>query len=65
MGDESQSVPALEPLTYHRVIVDHLREHEPEIWSWGRSRQTREEQVQEKRSYLLRETYRLDVTAHP
>lgn len=65
MGDESQSAPALEPLTYHRVIVDHLREYEPEIWSWGSSRQTREEQVQEMRSYLLRETYRLDAAAHP
>lgn len=65
MGDESQSAPALEPLAYHRLIVDHLRENEPEIWSWGSSQQTREEQVQEMRSYLLRETYRLDAAAHP
>ena len=64
MGDESQSAPALEPLAYHRLIVDHLRENEPEIWAWGSSRQTREEQVQEMRSYLLRETYRLDAATH-
>ena len=65
MGDESQSAPALEPLSYHRLIVEHLRENEPEIWAWGSSQQTREEQVQEMRSYLLRETYRIDAAAHP
>lgn len=65
MGDESQSAPALEPLAYHRLIVEHLRENEPEIWAWGSSQQTREEQVQEMRSYLLRETYRIEAAAHP
>lgn len=65
MGDESQSAPALEPLAYHRLIVEHLRENEPEIWAWGASLPTREEQVQEMRSYLLRETYRIDSAAHP
>lgn len=65
MGDESQSAPALEPLSYHRLIVEHLRENEPEIWAWGCSQQTRQEQVQEMRSYLLRETYRIDAAAHP
>jgi len=65
MGDESQPSPAPEPLAYHRLIVAHLRENEPEIWAWGSSQQVREEQVQEMRSYLLRETYRLDVEAHP
>ncbi|WP_260596767.1 M48 family metalloprotease [Sphingomonas endolithica] len=65
MGDESQSPPALEPLAYHRLIVEHLRENEPEIWAWGCSHQTRDEQVQEMRSYLLRETYRIDAAAHP
>lgn len=65
MGDESQFAPALEPLTYHRLIVEHLRDNEPEIWAWGGSQQAREEQVQEMRSYLLRETYRIDAAAHP
>lgn len=65
MGDESITVPALEPLGYHRLIVEHLREHEREIWAWGSSQQTREEQVQEMRAYLLRETYRIEAAAHP
>lgn len=64
MGDESRSVPALQPMAYHRLIVGHLRDNEPEIWAWGSSQQTREEQVQEIRSYLLRETYRIDAAAH-
>ena len=65
MGDESPLVPTLEPLGYHRLIVEHLRENEAEIWAWGCSHQTREEQVQDIRSYLLRETYRIDAAAHP
>jgi len=65
MGDESQSAPGLEPLGYHRLIVAHLRENEPEIWAWGSSQATRAEQVQEMRAYLLRETYRIDAVAHP
>ena len=56
---------ALEPLAYHRSVVDHLREEEPKIWAWGCSRQTRNEQVEEMRGLLLRETYRLDATSHP
>lgn len=65
MGDESQPAPVLEPLAYHRLIVEHLRAHEPEILAWGSSQQTRAEQVEEMRSYLLRETYRIDAAAHP
>src|SRR6478752_940652 len=64
-GTPAAAAPALEPLAYHRLIVDHLRANEPEIWAWGSSQRTREEQVQEMRSYLLRETYRLDAAAHP
>jgi hypothetical protein len=65
MGDEPLNTPSLEPLAYHRLIVEHLRENEPEIWTWGSSHRTREEQVQEMRAFLLRETYRLDAAAHP
>ncbi len=65
MGDESPTVINLEPLAYHRLVVDYLREEEPEIWAWGSSQRTRDEQVAEVRTYLLRETYRLDASAHP
>ncbi|WP_410815668.1 M48 family metalloprotease [Paraburkholderia sp.] len=59
------SAPLLEPLAYHRAIVAFLRENEPEIWNWSASQRTHEEHVQETRSQLLRETYRLDAEAHP
>lgn len=65
MGEESAREPALEPLGYHRLIVEHLRDNEPEIWRWGSSQTVRDEQVGEMRAYLLRETYRLDAEAHP
>ena len=35
MGNESQSAPTHEPLAYHRLIVEHLCENEPEIRAWG------------------------------
>lgn len=57
--------PSLEPLAYHRAVVEHLRENEPEIWRWAASQQTREEQAGEMRALLLRQTYRLDAEAHP
>lgn len=65
MADEVQHGRVLEPLAYHRAVVEHLRTAEPEIWAWGCSQRTREEQMVEMRAYLLRETYRLDAAAHP
>ena len=64
MIDESPISQTLEPLGYHDAIVGHLRENEPEIWSWASSQGTRQEQVQDMRAYLLRETYRLDAAGH-
>jgi hypothetical protein len=63
--DDTPGTLALEPLAYHRSVVAQLREHEPEIWQWAASHQTREEHTRETRTLLLRETYRLDPTAHP
>ena len=57
--------PILEPLAYHRAVVDCLRLHEPEIWGWGASRATQDEQGRDMRTLLLRETYRLDPLSHP
>jgi hypothetical protein len=45
MGDESLGANILEPLAYHRLVVDYLRDEEPEIWAWGCSPLTRAEQV--------------------
>lgn len=59
------TAPSLEPLAYHRSVVDHLRSNEPEIWRWAASQETLAEQVGEMRALLLRQTYRLDAEAHP
>lgn len=63
-GDDLTSKPALEPLEYHRAIIQHLREHEPEVWAWTASHTRRDDQARELRAALLRETYRLDAAAH-
>ena len=63
--DDPNAGPTLEPLAYHRAVVAHLQQAEPEIWRWAASQQTRTEQASEMRSLLLRQTYRLDPAAHP
>ncbi len=57
--------PRLEPLAYHRAVVDHLRANEPDVWRWAESGQTQDEHGRETRAVLLRETYRLDPLSHP
>lgn len=59
------ATPQLAPLAYHRTVVEYLTEHEPEIWRWASSQETRGEQVREMQALLLRQTYRLDPEAHP
>ncbi len=59
------AAPQLEPLAYHRAVVSHLTDHEPEIWRWATSQEAQREQAAEMRSLLLRQTYRLDPEAHP
>jgi Zn-dependent protease with chaperone function len=64
---ESQpaSLPALEPLPYHREVVRYLREHEADVWRWARSASAQGEHAESVRAELLKQTYRLDETAHP
>jgi hypothetical protein len=65
MKDDPATYPPLEPLAYHRAIVEYLRKREPEIWNWAASQTTLEEHVRDMRTLLLRETYRLDSASHP
>ena len=59
------SLPPLRPLPYHDEIVALLRREEPEAWQWACSAQARAEQADEVRATLLKNTYRLDASAHP
>lgn len=55
----------LEPLSYHREVVQYLKEHEPELWRWSASKDVLEAQSQQMRTHLLKAGYRLDAEAHP
>jgi Zn-dependent protease with chaperone function len=53
------------PMPYHRAIVSHLRDREPELWNWFASTQKRLEQADAVRLDLLKSTYRLEPQAQP
>jgi predicted SprT family Zn-dependent metalloprotease len=65
VDDTLPGLPRLAPLPYHEAIVKCLQVQEPDIWQWISSAQARSEHAQTVRSELLKETYRLDVEAHP
>lgn len=56
---------ALLPLEYHRNLVDYLRENEPHVWNWAISANFHQQQSDEVREAMLRETYRLEPESHP
>jgi hypothetical protein len=58
-------LPGLRPLPYHDEIVALLRREEPEAWQWACSAQARAEQADEVRASVLKNTYRLEASAHP
>jgi Zn-dependent protease with chaperone function len=57
--------PAPGPMPYHRAIVSHLRDREPELWTWFASTQKRLEEADAVRLDLLKSTYRLEPQAQP
>lgn len=59
------SLPALQPLAYHQEVVRYLREQEPEVWRWACSARAQDEHADAVRAELLKQTYRLDESAHP
>lgn len=60
----SESGRQLEPLEYHRRVVDYLKRLEPEVWAWASSQKSRSEHLEQVRAGLLRDTYRLEANAH-
>lgn len=54
----------LSPLPYHDQVVEYFRQHEPEVWHWANQRTTKQEQLDELRTNLLRNTYRMEPQAH-
>ncbi len=64
MAPNTPDRTTLVPLAYHAAVVDYLRKHEPEVWEWARARTSSAEHLEQLRSALLRDTYRLDSEAH-
>lgn len=56
---------SLQPLPQHRLMVDWLKAHEPEVWRWQAEAERSRQDPQEVRLSLLRDTYRLDAESHP
>lgn len=56
---------ALLPLRYHQDLVKYLRENEPDVWDWAASANFRQQQSDEIREAMLRQTYRLEPESHP
>ena len=54
----------LRPLPYHESVVAYLKNQEPEVWAWASSLSVQEQHVQDVRTQLLRETYRLSRESH-
>jgi Peptidase family M48 len=54
----------LQPMAYHRDLVDFLKGKEPELWGWMSAAQIAS-QSSAVRNELLRSTYRVDGDAHP
>lgn len=68
-GPRVDSIPSgsrgLGPLPYHLQVVECLKRHEPDVWAWASSQKARSEHIEEVRAHLLRNTYRLEASAHP
>lgn len=58
-------LPPLAPLPYHDEVVRYLQDEEPDVWRWSQSATAQDEHAEAVRADLLRQTYRLDETAHP
>ncbi len=54
----------VEPLFYHRMLRDFLKQEEPALWAWFASKSTETEYLDQIRLDLLKATYRLDRESH-
>lgn len=50
---------SVQPLPYHRALVEYFRQFEPELWEWFASDQSRSKAFDTVRLDLLKSTYRL------
>jgi len=55
----------LEPLPYHKALVNHLASRESELWTWFAADRLREQHNEAVRLELLKATYRIERDANP
>ena len=55
----------LSPLKYHENLVAYLKAEERAVWEWSQSAEVRQQQADEMRDAMLRQTYRLEPEGHP
>lgn len=55
----------LEPLQYHRRLLEHVQSREREVWDWFASARVRSEHFDAVRLRLLRSAYRIDRETQP
>ena len=63
-GDRADLSAILEPLPYHRALVDYLKTQEAELWTWFSSRTFLDEYAANVRLELLKSCYRFDPADH-
>jgi Zn-dependent protease with chaperone function len=64
--DEQTTLPLpLEPLAYHKTLVNHLASRETELWAWFSADKLREQHNEAVRLELLKATYRIERDANP
>ncbi|MBK1881306.1 M48 family metalloprotease [Luteolibacter pohnpeiensis] len=56
---------SLTALPQHQMMVDWLRTYEPEVWKWQAEAERTDQNLDEVRLSLLRDTYRLTAEEHP
>jgi hypothetical protein len=62
----TQTAPSvLDPIPFHRELVDYLKTHENELWKWFSSTSFLEEYAAGMRLELLKSCYRFAAADHP
>lgn len=65
MENPKQLAPIiLEPFSYHKKLKDHFKSRK-KTWDWFSGEKLKEQQIQEFKTNLLKNTYRMDREAYP
>lgn len=63
-NQEQMTSMSLEPFVYHKKLKDHFKSRK-KTWDWFSGEKLKEKQIQEFKTNLLKNTYRMDRAAYP